>query len=164
MGPRFALRWTVIGLICFVGILAVAFLLRTLSPRSAEPAQRVSLDALAAAAEMPFDKTGSGTQIISDTVLTLKLQPYPAQSSVPSTVTLAVVSPNGSAGMNAEPVLAVKNADGANAREYVMLPVAGGLYSASGNLFPTAGTWRIRVVVKVGDDVPAMMLATVSTH
>ncbi|HEY3290923.1 MAG TPA: hypothetical protein VGK87_12400 [Anaerolineae bacterium] len=124
----------------------------------------MTLDQLVAAAEMPFDATGSGTQIISDTVLTLKVQPYPPRASQPATVTLAVVSPDGSAGTNAVPVLNLKDVNGSNARELSLQPQAGGVYSTHGILFPAAGIWRIRVDVNVGDDVPATMLATIAAR
>ena len=162
MGPRFALRWTAIALACFLPVLAVGFLLHNLAIQQAQQRPRVSIDLLMAAAEMPLDAAGGGTQIISGTTLTFKLQPYPPVSFVTSTVTLMAVAPDGKPATAASPVLYVTRPGEAGERQFLLAPLSGGAYSASGVFFPSSGTWRMRIDVNVGDDVPAMMLLTLN--
>ena len=164
MGPRFALRWTAIALACFLPALAIAFFLHNLAIQQPQPQQRprVSIDLLMTAAEMPLDAAGGGTQIISGTTVTFKLQPYPPVSFVTSTVTLMAVAPDGKPATAASPVLYVTRPGEAGERQFLLESPSGGAYFASGVFFPSSGTWRLRIDVNVGDDVPAMMLLTLN--
>ena len=162
MGPRFALRWTAVSLLCFLVLLTIAFVLRNLAAQQTGHQQIVSIYALADAAEMPLNANGSGTQIISGTTVTLKLQPYPALSAVASTVTLSMVSPDGHPVQSTTPQFIVRQTGIAAVRTFPLTQLPGGVYTASGVLFPAAGVWNLRIDINVGDQVPAMMLVNVN--
>jgi hypothetical protein len=140
------------------------FILRNMVLQLPQPRQQVSIALLAAAAEMPLDATGSGTQIISGTTLTFKLQPYPPLSTVTSTVILLAIAPDGKPATAAAPVLNVKGSGQDGEHDFPFAPLPGGAYSATGVFFPSPGLWRLRVDVYVGDDIPAMMLVTANVR
>jgi hypothetical protein len=165
MSPRFALRWSLIGLACAGVLVAAAWLLSRLQPAPATQApQSVSVDALLAAAEMPLDANGVGTQIISGTTFTLRLAPYPARASQTATVTLVALAANGIPAVNVNPALTIAQTGRADVREFAMLALPDHSYQAAGVLFPQPGAWRVRVDVYVGDPTPANILLTVNTQ
>lgn len=164
MTPRFAVRWTLIGLLAVLPLLALAYLLSLLQPAPPSALRKVSVDDLLSAAEMPLDATGSGTQIISGTTLTLQVQPYPPPASVVSTVTLVAITSDGKLFRAANPRLWVTLSSESEPREYPMLLRDEGSYSASGMLLPTRGQYRMRVDVYLGDPVPANMIFSVQAR
>ena len=165
---RFALRWIAIGLLCAAVLVTVAALLALTRPPAPAPRgnapRAVSFDELAAAMELPLDRSGAGTQIISNTMLTLKLQPYPAQAGVTSTLTLVALDPAGKPADYANPSLTVASIGRSDGREFAMPWQADGSYTATGILFPEPGAWRVRVDAYVGDDTPANMIVSVQAR
>ncbi|MCL4506404.1 MAG: hypothetical protein M1434_09095 [Chloroflexi bacterium] len=165
MGPRFALRWTLIGLVSALVLVAAAVALRLARPVPAPPPARVySVDDLLSATEMRFDVDGVGTQIISGTILTLKLAPYPPRSAVTSTVTLVALTSDGKPAETANPTLTIAPSGQAASQTFPLAHQTGGIYEATGILFPTAGSWHMRVDVYLGDDIPSSMLMTVNAR
>ncbi len=165
MGSRFALRWTLIALACALVLLTAAVALRLARPAPvATPTRIYNIDDLLAAGEMRFDANGAGTQIISGTILTLKLAPYPPRSAVTSTVTLVALMSDGTPAETANPTLMVAPSGQVASEEYPLKHRIGGVYDAAGVFFPTGGSWHMRVDVYVGDDIPSNMLMTVNAH
>jgi hypothetical protein len=166
ISARFALRWTIVGLLCALLLVAAAFLLR-LSWTPSPASRPITLAELAAAAEMPLDAHGQGSQIISGTTVLLMLQPYPARVGVTSTLTLVAVpaavptSSDGRPVTNTNPTLYVASIGKSDAREYAVPVQPDQSYTVSGIFFPNPGTYRVRVDVYVGDDTPANILLTV---
>jgi hypothetical protein len=163
MSPRFALRWTLVGLVCALVIVLLGALLFRLSPPPPTPPQ-VSIDDLMAAALMPLDERGMGTQVISGTTLSFKLSPYPARATITSTVTLVAIASHGQTPALVTPTLYVAQASQPSTREFPMLLQDDGSYVAAGVLFPQPGPWRVRVDVYVGDATPANMLIAVEAR
>ena len=160
--PRFALRWTLIGILCASLLVGLAVLVATMRPPA--PARRaLSFDDLAAAAEMPLDTSGRGTQIISNTTLVLSLQPYPVSANVTSTLTLIAIEPGGQPARQANPTLYIAQVGRPAEAEYAFSPQADGSYAVDFR-YPAAGQYRVRVDVYVGDSTPASMLLSVSAH
>ena len=165
MGLRFALRWTLVALACALVLLAAAIALRLARPAPfATPTRVYNIDDLLAAGEMRFDANGTATQIISGTILTLKLAPYPPRSAVSSTLTLVALRQGGRPAGDANPRLTVAPAGQADPQTYAMSPRGSGVYQAAGVFFPSPAAWRLRVNVYVGDDIPASMLATIQAN
>jgi hypothetical protein len=164
MSYRFALRWTAIGLVCALAILVAAFALKAMCPAPVPITQQVSFDALVAAEEMPLDANGTGTQIISGTILSLKLQPYPPRASVPVTLTLIAISPNGRNSTTVTPTLMIQSDNQPGIKEYALALQPDRTYTYHGVLFPDPGAWHLRLDVYVGDEIPANMLLTVKAN
>jgi hypothetical protein len=160
ISARFALRWTIIGLLCALLLVAAAFLLR-LSRTSAPAPRPITLADLAASAEMPLDARGQGSQIISGTTVLLSLQPYPARAGVPNSLTLVATSSDGRPVTNINPTLYVSSVGKSGGSEYAVPTQPDQSYVISGTFFPNPGTYRVRVDVYVGDDTPANILLTV---
>ncbi len=160
ISARFALRWTAVGLLCALLLVAAAFLLRY-SQRPAPSPHLVTVDDLAAAAEMPLNAQGQGTQIISNTTLVLTLQPYPARAGVTGTLSLVATSPDGRPATYVSPTLYIASVGRSGDREYPMPVQPDRSFAAAGVLFPTEASYRVRVGVYVGDDTPASILLTV---
>lgn len=164
MSPQFALRWTLIALLCAVVIVGLGVLLSFLQPVSAPPPRQVTVDDLMAAVEMPLSPEGAGMQIISGTTLAFKLEPYPARASEQATVTLIAIAPDGHTPAEVAPVLWVAPPATVEMREFTMTLRPEGGYAASGVFFPQPGPWRLRVDVNVGDNVPTSMLTTIEAR
>ncbi len=160
ISARFALRWTVVGLLCMAALVMLAALASTL--RAPAPTPRpVSFEALVAGMELPLDAGGSGTQIISNTTLSLRLQPYPARAGVTSTLTLVALDQAGKPAGYVNPSLRVADVGKSDGQEFTMPRQPDGSYVATGVLFPQPGSWRVRVDAYVGDDTPANIIMTV---
>jgi hypothetical protein len=160
ISARFALRWTVVGLLCATALVMLAALTSTL--RAPAPTPRpVSFEALVAGMEMPLDASGSGTQIISNTTLSLRLQPYPARAGVISTLTLVALDQAGKPAGYVTPDLMVADVGKSDGQEFTMPRQPDGSYTATGILFPQPGSWRVRVDAYVGDDTPANIIMTI---
>ena len=165
MGPRFAFRWTIIGLVSAMVLVAAAVALRLARPAPPPvPTRTVSVEDLLSGIEMRFDANGVGTQIINGTILTLKLEPYPPRSAVTNTVTLVALTSGGEPAEAVNPKLIVAPSGQTELRTFPLTYHSNGAYDAAGEFFPTAGSWHMRVDVYVGDDIPASMLTTINAR
>ena len=164
MTPRFAVRWTLIGLLAAFPLLALAYILSLLQSAPQPAPQSVSVNDLLSAVEMRLDANGTGTQIISETILTLRLQPYPVRSSDITTVTLVALTSNGKFWPAANPTLWVTQSSAGEPRAYPMSARPEGSYSVAGKLLPSPGQYRMRVDVYLGDDMPANLIFTLPSQ
>jgi hypothetical protein len=159
ISARFTLRWTLVALICAAALVMAAAWLSSL--RAPAPPRAVSFDALAKGMEMPLDASGAGTQIISNTTLMLRIEPYPVRAGVTSSLTLVALDPAGKPAAYVAPDVQVADAGRSDGLTFPMPRQADGSYVAMGVLFPSAGDWRVRVNASVGDEMPANIILTV---
>jgi hypothetical protein len=160
---RFALRWTFVGLLCALALVAAGVVLSALRPPPPQ-AQPVTIDDLMAAAFMPLDSGGLGTQVISGTTFYFRLSPYPPRSMAPATVILVAIGPDGRTPTAVTPTLYVAQPGEEAAREYVMPRLADQSYAIRSAFFPRPGPWRLRLDVHVGGAEPVNMLIAVEAR
>ncbi len=172
MGPRFTLRWTIIGLVSFLPLVIASIILANLAYVRQQAQPRASIndeyfrEVIGASAEMPLSATGSGTQMISGTTVCLQIQPFPvvASNGAITTMTLSVVTPDGHPALSASPELTFHaRTPTEHDRTYTFTQLPGGVYRISGVFFTAPGQSHMRIDVNIGDAIPAPMIFTVDT-
>lgn len=107
-----------------------------------------SADQLAAIA-VKFDANGIGTQVLDNTALTFKLDPYPMKASTPSTLTLIALDTRSTTLAIISPTLLISPQDAASASPQDIQRQNDGTYRAHITL-PQSGQWRLRLNYAMG--------------
>jgi hypothetical protein len=108
---------------------------------------------------MPLDELGVGAQTISNTLLTYRLSPYPPVAGQPHTLTLLALDRVTGQPRALPPTLEIGPVAQVDGTVFAM-PVDATGYTATGQFFPQAGEWRIRVTVPLfeNEDYSTIML------
>lgn len=97
------------------------------------------------AISVQFDHNGIGTQVIDNTALTFKLNPYPPKINTPNSLTLIPLNTRSNTLATLSPTLLISPNDAGTAREHPIQRQADGSYRANDIMFNQAGPWRLRI-------------------
>lgn len=153
--PKIALR-TVILAAVLLSFIQLAFFIGALTTPAPTPTQSelVKLaEVQAASAPIRLDAHGIGTQVISGTAITIKLEPFPVTANQAVTITLVPLTVQSLQVTDIRPALGVAPLGSTGVVAYPMTRRPDGAYSTSGTLFPSPGLWRARIIFTI-DGVP----------
>lgn len=154
---RIGLRFVIVAAVLAMLLIGIVAVLTALTPPHQQLVRQPDLAKLAevqaASAPILLNANGVGTQVISGTALTLKLEPFPVLPNQPATITLVALSIQSRTLAVISPTLGVAAEGSTDLFSHPMARRADGAYVATGVLFPRVGLWRARIVFSL-DDTP----------
>jgi hypothetical protein len=151
---RIGLRYIALALAAGSLLVIATTVLVRLVPQPDVMTLQAPLHALA----LPLDENGTGTQVLDNAILSVRLDPYPPRASRGVTVSLIALDRAGGATMVVTPTLSVAELTQVDGVEWPMARVATGAYAASAEMFPHTGQWRLRARVDFGAGEPYSLL------
>ena len=152
--PRIALKWIIVALVAASLFVSAAIALARW--RAQLPAQtlQVPIDNVA----LSLNASGTGMQIVANTVLSASLQPWPPRANTSSLLTLVASDWTTHVAHEVMPTLEIAPSDQVDGTAFTMMRIAAGRYEAKGVFFPLKNQWRVRVRMTVAGDEPYTML------
>lgn len=153
---RLALRFILIALAAGFAVVTAGLALSRLREQTAAAPIDLSqlTEAQLASALMPLDANGVGSQVFGDTIVSVRVLPYPVAAPTDTEIRLVAVTERGRVLQNSRPTVFIARAGASDGATRALVEQPDGSYAVRGRLFGQPGLYRLRLTVPPSGRAP----------